>query len=108
VYHNGKTLHDGVFIAQSWCRVYLLEEHPLKRRLPLECACLSTCHLSRLPGVQVESVCAIIAGKEEFKDGYNGVGLSQGQPHYIIALVLEPSTGSVLKFHLDPIGRVCS
>jgi hypothetical protein len=53
-------------------------------------------------------VCAIIAGKEEFKDGYNGVGLSQGQPHYIIALVLEPSTGSVLKFHLDPIGRVCS
>lgn len=27
---------------------------------------------------QVESVCAIIAGKEEFKDGYNGVGLSQG------------------------------
>jgi hypothetical protein len=44
---------------------------------------MGTCRLSCLSGLQVQTVCAIITGKEEFKKGYNAVGLSQGWPPHI-------------------------
>jgi len=57
--------------------------------------------------VQVQSVCAIIAGQEELQGGFNGVGLSQGNT-ILLAHCPHGPCPQVELFHTDQVhGQLC-
>ena len=59
------------------------------------CSCGVVSHVANnqvLGLVQVENVCSALANMTELRDGYNGVGFSQGVPLPLFCELLKPET----------------